>query len=87
MTELGHRPGPWVTQWHNGRLEVVTQRGDVVARAAEGPRMTEDAALIAAAPDLIRVLRDVERIATELGAKGYPLNAIRAALFRAEGVF
>lgn len=35
--------------------------------------------------DLLTVLKRLERLLTELGAKGEPLKSIRAAISRAEG--
>ena len=48
--------------------------------AAPAPELKDDLT-----SELLAVLKDVERIATELGAKGYPLNRIRAAIAKAEG--
>jgi hypothetical protein len=49
------------------------------------PGMDEaNARLIAAAPDMLEVLKRVEESLTALGAKGEPLKSIRAAIAKAE---
>lgn len=53
-------------------------------RASPGDRASQIARLIDERNVLLKVLKDVERTATELGAKGYPLNAMREAIAKAE---
>ena len=53
--------------------------------ATPGERASQIDQLISERNDLLKVLKDVEKLATELGAKGYPLNAMRKVITKAEG--
>lgn len=74
----------WLHHWHNGELRVATVSGRLVCVVPDGDASIARA--IAAFPFALRVLKDVERVASELGAKGYPLNAMRDAIAASEGV-
>lgn len=55
-----HTPGPWMPHHDKGRLYVETHRDDVICMVAKGLGTQEDQAnanLIAAAPELLKVLR------------------------------
>lgn len=84
MTNAQHTPGPW----HNKPDAIQTEDGVEIAFCADvgDYGMTRaNSLLIAAAPELLELLEDVERSLTTLGARGQPLKKIRAAIAKAKG--
>lgn len=81
-----HTPGPWHAQ---GR-EVVSEDGTLIAKTSFGGACHEDAALMAAAPDLLAALSRLvgERMpcptATGHALADCPWCAARAALAKAD---
>lgn len=85
-----HTPGPWRYRLRgSGKgCDVLAGEGrqvEVVAYDVHGRTAEADAALIAAAPDLLDALRLAEEWLVSVGADGSPLTAVRAAIAKAEG--
>lgn len=82
---MTHTPGPWTTYAHTKGVDIIrddSEAGQDIATA----RTANDAALIAAAPDLLAALRALLRDCERLGFEGRNTARIkrqaRAALAR-----
>lgn len=83
MSETKHTLGPWVPQDSRCRVEASIWTADGIRCVAQMVR-SEDAPLIAAAPDLLAACRYI----VEAGESGDEVTAIekaRAAIAKAEG--
>lgn len=83
-------PGPWETVGTTVRTPF--RHGDPTAIGLEiaeccqhNPSRFADARLIAAAPDLLEVLRNLERVGMSIRADSIIWKDIRAAIAKAEG--
>jgi hypothetical protein len=83
---VGHTPGPWqVHQPDTQTLAVHTRAGSIAEWPTNyDPRDVADARLIAAAPELLEVLRDM-LAAQVCGDNCAQCSAARAAIAKAEG--
>jgi hypothetical protein len=95
MTEVKHTPGPWLAEFYDYGDELwfggsgmgmwcigpayLGGEGDTPEGIA---KMKADALLIAAAPDLLAVCKDIEGF---LKRSGYDTALVRAAIAKAEG--
>lgn len=94
MTTTKHTPGPWMADHHpiNGNIWVTSQSVDVAACSGDDATGKANAALIAAAPDLLaaaHLAADIFRRAKWLPGGTDPeavaLSALLAAIAKAEG--
>ena len=77
-----HTPGPWKTEWRHGhRVLVEYEDGDqeLIARVS-GPE--SNARLIAAAPEMLRILKGIE---PSSGWSSQWFSAIQSVIAKAEG--
>lgn len=79
---ISHTPGPWRI---NSQRHSEIKAGPDNKLWTDGPDKFANAALAAVAPEMLDLLEKIERLATELGAKGYPLNAMRLVIAKAKG--
>ncbi len=86
-----HTPGPWQC-WHSaaddegvGQPKVGTYKVQTKRPVPLFAEMEANARLIAAAPAMFELLRNLERDLTTLGAQGRPVSTIRALLAKVEG--
>ena len=84
-----HTPGPW---YLNPRGWVVQSTGDIVTRLECSYNKEADARLIAAAPELLEALEELERLTVWVGGQNPVHDAIetakrnaRAAIAKARG--
>lgn len=87
-----HTQGPWTLKEADATIPVVGADGKTVASIRYRERDYSDACLIAAAPEMLEALRDVEfqfGLLYEAGMLGTEdaetLAAVRAAIAKAEG--
>ena len=97
MTDTTHTPGPWaVDRWTSQKhgkddLTIIQKDGDLwVAGIIDGVEFADgNAALIAAAPELLAIARHFESLADTLESEGFigdgDVIAIRAAIAKARG--
>lgn len=81
-----HTPGPWhVSKHQDGRSMLVYGADDYEVARVCFPNRKENARLIAAAPDLLRVLVKLEQACADEGVQGMDilLAAARAAIAKA----
>lgn len=89
--ETTHTPGPWVVGDRYTKCGVYTEKGDIVAnthgsyssydREKQIAEQDANALLIAAGPDMLMALRDIERYSECDMAR----KVARAAIAKAEG--
>ena len=83
-----YTPGPWVTYAHTKGIDIIVDDG-ADGKSIATARSEDDAALIAAAPDLLIALRALLRDCERLGFEGRKTAAVkqqaRAAINKAKG--
>jgi hypothetical protein len=86
---LQHTPGPWHAHHDHGWLVVESDNGDLYVKVEKGSAARKhmaDARLIAAAPDLLAVLQELEESSCYWSEYDVPLgivDRIRAAISKA----
>ena len=84
----GHTPGPWRYDYEPGYCgEVIASNGQTICTFADEP-LPSNARLIAAAPDLLAVVKELEESAAYWSEYDVPLGIVdrlRAAIAKATG--
>ena len=83
-----HTPGPWKFGFESVDPEwaiVTIEGGLIIANVNADHRQEANARLIAAAPDMLAVLKDVENALSVMGKETTGLLRVRAAIAKAEG--
>jgi hypothetical protein len=78
---IAHTPGPW--EWANGEVFAEPSNDSICVVLQKAPHADANACLIAAAPEMLAVLRRTEDWLSR-GASGPLLEGIRAVIARAE---
>lgn len=82
-----HTPAPWTTSYDgHGGMTVLGSDGQQVGFVSNNRWQKANAALIAAAPDMLEALKRITERIEWLGARGTPLHRMaQAAIAKAEG--
>lgn len=84
---MTHTPGPWVADWDSSGCYVASHGANICV--VTGPNTDANARLISAAPDLLKLLREVmdvvEVVLDDESEMDTWLDHARAALAKVEG--